>query len=71
MLGMNTFDLRHNRRYEEIRQRGTAAIRAFVKDVSLGKFPGVENVRHLPEKEAEEFKKQLKNINNTKQGDSK
>jgi 3-methyl-2-oxobutanoate hydroxymethyltransferase len=66
MLGINTFDLRHNRRYEEIRKSGTAAIRAFVKDVSFGKFPGVENVRHLPEKEADEFKKQLKNVNNTR-----
>ena len=71
MLGINTFDLRHNRRYEEIRQRGTAAIRAFVKDVSLGRFPGVENVRHLPEKEADEFKKQLKNVSNTRLSDAR
>ena len=52
MLGMNTFDLRHSRRYQELRQRGIDGIRAFVEDVSGGKFPGAENVRHLPDEEA-------------------
>jgi len=55
MLGISTFDLRHSRRYEEFRQRGIDAIRAFVEDVCHGTFPGAENVRHLPQGETQKL----------------
>ena len=71
MLGMNVFDLRHSRRYEEIKQKGTAAIRAYVEDVTVGSFPGTENVRHLTDEENGKFMKQLRNANDALQTDAR
>ncbi|UCG60043.1 MAG: 3-methyl-2-oxobutanoate hydroxymethyltransferase [Phycisphaerales bacterium] len=51
-LGANAFELRHSRKYEDLRGRGTQAMRAYVEDVHSGRFPEATNVRHLPEAEA-------------------
>ena len=59
MLGINTFDLQHNRRYQQFGQSAVTAIREYVEDVALGHFPGTENVRHLPQDEYERFIKRI------------
>jgi 3-methyl-2-oxobutanoate hydroxymethyltransferase len=59
MLGANAFDLRHSRKYETFRERGIDAVRKYVEDVEHGLFPRTENVRHLPEAEAERFAEQI------------
>ncbi len=64
MLGTNTFELRHSRKFEEFARRGTRAIRKYVDEVVAGHFPGPENVRHLSKTEAERFKTQLGNADN-------
>jgi 3-methyl-2-oxobutanoate hydroxymethyltransferase len=58
-LGASGFELRHSRKYEEIRSRATQAMRAYVDDVQKGRFPQTTNVRHLPEAEAEAFTKRV------------
>jgi 3-methyl-2-oxobutanoate hydroxymethyltransferase len=58
-LGASAFELRHSRKYEEFRSRGTEAMRAYVEDVQKGRFPQARNVRHLPEAEAEAFAKRV------------
>jgi 3-methyl-2-oxobutanoate hydroxymethyltransferase len=43
------------RRYEEFRDRGVAAMSAYVDDVRAGTFPGEEESYHLPEEVAAEL----------------
>lgn len=69
MLGLNAFDLRHNRRYEELRERGLRAISDYVEDVNAGRFPDAENVRHLPQAEVEEFTKKIYECEQADAGD--
>ena len=59
MLGANAFELRHSHKYDTFQARGIDAIRRYVQDVEDGLFPYAENVRHLPEAEAERFTKQI------------
>ena len=59
MLGVNAFELRHSRKYEEFRARGIAAMEKYMEDVENGRFPQATNARHLPEAEAEKFARQI------------
>jgi 3-methyl-2-oxobutanoate hydroxymethyltransferase len=59
-LGANALELRHSRKYEDFRGRGTQAMRAYVEDVHSGRFPEATNVRHLPETEAAVFAKRAR-----------
>ncbi|UCD52182.1 MAG: 3-methyl-2-oxobutanoate hydroxymethyltransferase [Phycisphaerales bacterium] len=59
-LGANAFELRHNRKYEDFRARGTQAIRQYVEDVRKGLFPQATNVRHLPEAEAAKLAERIR-----------
>ncbi len=56
MLGASPFDLRHNRKYENLRERGIEAIRKYVAEVATGAFPGEEHARHLAGDELEAFR---------------
>ena len=52
MLGINDFDLRHVRKYDNFHDRATQAIRRHVAEVRSAEFPAVENVRHLSDEES-------------------
>lgn len=60
VLGVNAFEFRHNRKYEDFRVRGTQAVRAYVEDVQQGRFPEVAHVRHLPEAEAAKLAQRIR-----------
>ena len=51
MLGINTFDFRHSRRYEDLHGRTVRAFERYISDVRSGAFPAADNVRHLDEAE--------------------
>ena len=51
MLGINTFDFRHSRRYEDLHGRTVRAFERYISDVRSGAFPAADNVRHLDETE--------------------
>ena len=51
MLGINTFELRHVRRYDDLRGRTARAFESYIADVRSGAFPSADNVRHLDEAE--------------------
>lgn len=55
LLGMNTFNLKHARRYEDIRSRVLDAFHGYIEDVSSARFPSEENARHLQEDELTEL----------------
>jgi len=55
ILGLTPFDLRHNKKYAEFRDRGLEAIRAYVNEVRNGEFPGQEHARHMSEEELSKF----------------
>ena len=52
LLGINEFDLRHVRKYDNLHDRATQAIRRHVAEVRSAEFPGSENVRHLSDEES-------------------
>ena len=52
MLGINEFDLRHVRKYDNLHDRATQAIRRHVAEVRSAEFPAGENVRHLSDEES-------------------
>jgi 3-methyl-2-oxobutanoate hydroxymethyltransferase len=52
MLGINDFDLRHVRKYDNLHDRATQAIRRHVAEVRSSEFPSIENVRHLSDEES-------------------
>jgi 3-methyl-2-oxobutanoate hydroxymethyltransferase len=47
LLGVSPHDFRHNKRYENFRERALNAVRAYVEDVNRLQFPGEENLRHM------------------------
>ncbi len=47
LLGINTFDMRHVRRYDDLHARTVRAFESYVADVRSGAFPAASNVRHL------------------------
>lgn len=51
MLGLNRFDLRHVRKYDDIGVRVAQAVRQYVQDVEAGRFPAQENVRSMATEE--------------------
>ncbi len=55
VLGINPFDFRHSRKYEDFNARAMEAITRYVSDVRSGAFPGEENARHLKPEELAEF----------------
>ena len=55
MLGINEFDLKHVRKYDNLHDRATQAIRRHVAEVRSVEFPDIDNVRHLVDKESQAF----------------
>ena len=53
MLGINSFDLRHVRKYEQLHERATRAIGQYIVDLRTGEFPGDENARQLSAEESQ------------------
>jgi 3-methyl-2-oxobutanoate hydroxymethyltransferase len=51
MLGINTFDMRHFRKYEDLHERTFRAFESYIADVRSGAFPDGDNVRHIDEAE--------------------
>ena len=51
MLGINTFDMRHFRKYDDLHGRTLRAFESYIGDVRSGAFPTADNVRHLDESE--------------------
>jgi 3-methyl-2-oxobutanoate hydroxymethyltransferase len=51
MLGINTFDMRHFRKYDDLHGRSVRAFESYIADVRSGAFPAADNVRHLDEAE--------------------
>ena len=51
MLGINTFEMRHFRKYDDLHERTLRAFEGYIADVRSGAFPGSGNVRHLDEAE--------------------
>ena len=51
LLGINTFDMRHFRKYEDLHGRTLRAFESYIGDVRSGAFPASDNVRHLDEAE--------------------
>ncbi|RJQ80149.1 MAG: 3-methyl-2-oxobutanoate hydroxymethyltransferase [Desulfobacteraceae bacterium] len=61
MLGWSSFNFRHNKKYENFRERALSAIRSYVDEVNNRKFPGEENLRHMNPVELEGFLDLIKN----------
>ena len=59
MLGINTFEFRHSRRYEDLHGRTLRAFEGYIADVRSGAFPGADNVRHLDEGELKALRDKL------------
>ena len=59
MLGINTFDFRHSRRYEDLHGRTVRAFEGYIGDVRSGAFPAADNVRHLDETELQALRDTL------------
>ena len=59
LLGINTFDLRHVRRYDDLHERTVRAFASYVADVRSGAFPAADNVRHLGEAELQALRDTL------------
>jgi 3-methyl-2-oxobutanoate hydroxymethyltransferase len=57
VLGINPFEFRHSRKYDNLSKRITDAVSRFVAEVKEGAFPGEENVRHLSAEEEAQFSK--------------
>lgn len=55
MLGMSLYNFRHNKRYENFRERALEAMRSYVEDVNNFKFPEEENLRHMDQNEFQAF----------------
>ena len=53
MLGINSFDLRHVRKYEQLHERAARAIGQYIVDLRTGEFPGDENARQLSAEESQ------------------
>lgn len=51
VLGVNSFDLRHVTRYDDLATRIVAAFRRYAEDVEGSAFPAPGNVRHLSPEE--------------------
>ncbi len=51
MLGINTFEMRHFRKYDDLHERTLRAFEGYIADVRSGAFPAADNVRHLDESE--------------------
>ncbi|MFC1735714.1 3-methyl-2-oxobutanoate hydroxymethyltransferase [Candidatus Hydrogenedentota bacterium] len=60
MLGINAFDLRHSKKFEDFHGRAIKAIEAYVSDVQRGLFPEERHARHLQTFELEAFKKKIR-----------
>ena len=58
MLGINTFDLRHFHRYDDLHGRTLRAFESYIADVRSGAFPAAGNVRHLDEAELQDPRRQ-------------
>ncbi len=59
LLGINTFDMRHVRKYDDLHGRTVRAFESYVADVRSGAFPAAENVRHLDEAELQALRDTL------------
>ena len=59
LLGINTFDLRHVRRYDDLHGRTVRAFEGYIADVRSGGFPDAGNVRHLDEAELQALRDTL------------
>jgi 3-methyl-2-oxobutanoate hydroxymethyltransferase len=59
LLGINTFDLRHVRRYDDLHSRTVRAFESYIADVRSGGFPDAGNVRHLDEAELQALRDTL------------
>lgn len=59
MLGINSFDLRHVRKYEQLHERATRAIGQYIVDLRTGEFPGDENARQLSAEESQALEEML------------
>ena len=55
LLGVNSFELKHVTRYDDLAGRMVAAFRQYAQDVETGDFPTAENVRHLTGGEHDKF----------------
>lgn len=51
MLGINTSEMRHFRKYDDLHERTLHAFEGYIRDVRSGAFPAADNVRHLDEAE--------------------
>ena len=65
MLGINDFDLRHVRKYDNLHDRATQAIRRHVSEVRSAEFPAGENVRHLSNEESQALDEMLSTTGTT------
>ncbi len=59
LLGINTFDLRHVRRYDDLHGRTVRAFESYIADVRSGGFPDAGNVRHIDEAELQALRDTL------------
>jgi 3-methyl-2-oxobutanoate hydroxymethyltransferase len=59
MLGINEFELRHVRKYDNLHERATQAIRRHVVEVRSSEFPSSEHVRHLGDEESKALEEML------------
>ena len=59
MLGINSFDLRHVRKYEQLHERAARAIGQYIVDLRTGDFPGEENARQLSVEESQALEEML------------
>jgi 3-methyl-2-oxobutanoate hydroxymethyltransferase len=55
VLGYTEHGFRHNRRYAEVGKAMFEAASAYVRDVHARRFPGAENVFHMPKDELDLF----------------
>ena len=60
MLGINVFDLRHSKKFEDFSSLGRSAISEYVAAVIDGRFPEELNARHLKEGELKRFEESCK-----------
>ena len=59
VLGLSGFDFRHNRKYDDLRDRTARALARYVHDVETGAFPAEDNLRHMDPAELAAFRAAL------------
>jgi len=62
ILGINSFDLRHNKKYEYFSVKAAKALTRYIQDVESGTFPAEKNLWHLKKSELAKLMPRITNV---------